>query len=225
MDACLGIDDSGSEYGPDGTDPTGLRYAASQSAVNWLEGVTVADRANRVAVAHFGSEAPPSLALPLTPVTTDNSDKITSALTAPQTSLGATNIAAVIARCQELLESPTPGRSRAILVFTDGNPDLGHGPTAELFAEIDAQIRKQPDIPVTVIRQDAQNQNSSDLTVAWKMTAVKMVKTLPAGDLEQNLSGALVDALSQQIGVLPAALGLADSHKVATFQVPSIPHR
>lgn len=219
LDLCLGVDDSGSEYGADGTDPTGLRYTASRSAVQWLEGVKVSDIPNRVAVAHFGSTAPSALASPLSAVTAESLPRIVTALTAPEAHLGATNIGAVIERCQELLGSPTSGRTQAILIFTDGAPDLGNGPTPALFADIDAQIRKRTDVPVTVIRQDAHQAEAEGITAAWNGTALKMLTTLPAGDLEQNLSRALVDALSQQIGVLPAASRLDTNSNKTTVRV------
>lgn len=221
VDTCIGMDDSGSEYGPGGTDPGGLRYSAARSAITWLREVTVSDAPNRVALVHFGSTAPSSMVTQLTAVTQQNVPTLMEGLTAPATSLQETNFEAVIGRCQELLSTGVAGRSQAILIFTDGAPDMGNGPTAGLFAAIDEQIHKRADIPVTVIRQDAQGGPDNDLGPTWHSSGVKTLTTLPPGDLEQNLSRALVESLSKQIGVLPAGAHLDSQNRTRTVQVPA----
>jgi hypothetical protein len=119
LDVFFLLDDSASMAD---SDPGGSRNAAALSVVELMQ----RHGGGRAAVAHWGSAAPASLALGLTPV---HAGRLRRAISMP-CQLGGTRPAAALARARELLPGD-PGRTPVVLLLTDGQ-DLGDGLAREL---------------------------------------------------------------------------------------------
>lgn len=105
------IDDSGSMYFPPSGDQRGVRYAVALSIVELMR----RGGGGRAAVVHFGSLAPPQLALAATDVRRERR-ALRRALSIPLPTLGGTNLAAGLDRAAELAQSAEPGRTLAFVI-------------------------------------------------------------------------------------------------------------
>ncbi len=108
------IDDSGSAFGPGGTDPGGYRYAGARAVVNVLENESYGYD-DQVGVVHFGST---TLSTRLRPVASDGPE-IRKALLLPSSDLGGTGFVVAFDAAGKVLSSSTT-KHRAVLFFTDG---------------------------------------------------------------------------------------------------------
>jgi hypothetical protein len=66
---------------------------------------------------------------------------IKTALQAPKGTLGETNVVAALERCGQLLGGEIPGRTRSVLLATDGVPETSADPTLADFETIAGAIR------------------------------------------------------------------------------------
>jgi Mg-chelatase subunit ChlD len=107
------IDDSGSAYGPDGTDPRGLRYQGAREFIRVLDEQSVGYQ-DRVAIIHFGSQV---TAGPITDVF-PNQAKLVQQLRPPTESLGGTEFVPALNEARRILNQRK--RRSAVLFFTDG---------------------------------------------------------------------------------------------------------
>lgn len=202
---CVAADDSGSEFGPDGTDPDGQRYEAAGQLVDYLAGLVTPQGPHTVAVVRFGSTA--EVALTLTAVTEDAAAGIRATLR-PGQPRGNTDYPGAVRLCAQLLEgAPNP----VIVVVGDGDPDLGDGRApAELFADIAAAIADLRGIGVHVLLaiRDGLTGATAEL---WRATGVRAVTDVGAGErLRQRVAQELITVLGSTIGVLPRPLGTLD---------------
>lgn len=125
IDLYLLIDDSGSMFGPRGTDPKGLRFEASKYLVqNLLVKKADPQAPNRIAVLHFGDA---SQSDGMHDLIVGEVGRITKAIGLPgESHLGDTNFVAAFRQVQELnrhAPSRDAGRRKIVVVFTDGEPD------------------------------------------------------------------------------------------------------
>jgi hypothetical protein len=118
LDVIFALDDSGSVYGPDGTDPWGVRNAACVSVIDLMQ----RHGGGRAGVVHWGDSAPASMALAPVPV---HRRRLRRELRL-QPVLGGTQPAAALARVRTLTQGTSSGRTLAVLLVTDGQ-DLGAG--------------------------------------------------------------------------------------------------
>lgn len=217
VDVCLAADDSNSEYGPDGSDPTGERYAAARQMLGYLVALTPPQNVHKVAVVHFGSKA--EKPLPLTAVTDGGTDAIQAALQlGPK--LGATNYPDAIRACrQTLADAPNP----VIVVVGDGDPDLLDGrPLNALFADITRAVTDARGVPVHVLLTIRGGVAPSTMA-QWQATGVRTVTDIGVDkQLQQRVARKLIDILGNVIGVLPRPLDTLDAaHKELSVDVPA----
>jgi len=214
---CVAADDSGSEFGPDGTDPDGQRYEAAGQLVDYLAGLVTPQGPHTVAVVRFGSTA--EVALAPTAVTEDAAAGIRATLR-PGRPRGNTDYPAAVRLCAQLLEgAPNP----VIVVVGDGDPDLGDGRApAELFADIAAAVADLRGIGVHVLLaiRDGLTGGTAEL---WRATGVRAVTDVGAGEqLRQRVAQELIRVLGAMIGVLPRPLGTLDgTNPVVPVDVPA----
>ena len=114
-DFVLVIDDSGSAFGPSGTDPQGQRYNGARQILKILEEQAIGFD-DRLGVVHFGSVV---TSTPLSPVIED-ATKIRKSLQLPNTNLGGTEYSTALNEASRLFGTGQPDRKRVILFFTDG---------------------------------------------------------------------------------------------------------
>jgi Mg-chelatase subunit ChlD len=117
LDLILIIDDSGSNYGDEGTDPAAIRYKGARQLVSILgaEGFGYDDR---VAVVKFGTEATSTDLVPATDAS------VAAHLVASDPDLGNTNVAEALTRAAKVFAESTPkaNHKRVVIMFTDGVP-------------------------------------------------------------------------------------------------------
>ncbi len=215
LDVVVIIDDSGSEFGPHGTDPTGLRYTAARFAARFLGSIASAGLDHRVGIVRFGSQAPTVDSVPLQPVPTDVG-AIDAELTTP-TNLGATNFAAALTAAGRILGPRAPGRRPVIVIFTDGTPDLGnHASETALFAQIAAAKARLPGVQINLLGVDHTG-GFARVAPRWRALGAR-VESLPDVSPDQ-LSQAFVTLLSSDLGLTTGALKLSPSAPSATVVV------
>jgi Mg-chelatase subunit ChlD len=151
LDVVLAVDDSGSESV---IDPTGVRYAAALSVLNFLRRRDDA----MVGVVHWGSAAPAELMLPLTP--TSKYRRIEKALTIPEHGLGGTNVAAGLAAAADLLAHGRDDAQPVVAILSDGLEQVGSAAAHEI-----SRLRERC---VHVILVDPANTCSPDLEAGWR---------------------------------------------------------
>jgi hypothetical protein len=213
VDAVFVIDDSGSDTW---SDPANERYIAARFAARELASLSTQTLNHRIGVVHFGSTAPTEMSLGLTPV---GDPAIDTALTAPAALLGDTNFAAALDRARTILGPPTAGRTQAVLVYTDGQADLGDGRSQDtLFSDISTVLQGLPRSHVHILGLDADGSFGRDLP-RWQqlgLGSVEKVSGLTEAALERRY-GAI---LANEIGLLTGGESLlAKPGDVATVQV------
>ena len=218
VDVCLAVDDSNSEYGPGGSDPTGERYAAARQMLDYLVGLPAPQNPHKIAVVQFGSTAQNSL--PLTAVSSGGVDVIRGALQQPGPELGATNFPEAIRLCRQMLAVTA---NPIIVVVSDGDPDLEDGrPVRALFADIATTVADLRGVPVHVLLTIRGGVAPSTMA-QWRAAGVSTVTDIGVGDqLRQLVARKLIDILGGAIGVLHHPLGVLDAeHKTLTVDVPA----
>lgn len=216
IDAVCVIDDSGSEFGPDGTDPFALRYRACKLAASYLSATATAGLDHRFGVVSFGTGAvartPHLLALP------GDLGAVDQALEHP-TDLGDTNYAAGMQAATRLLGRPQAGRRQIVLVMGDGNPDVPGRSQDQAFADIRAAVAASS-ADVLVFQADPAGR-APDLESRWAeqgVDSVQRVASLRDGSLER----AYIDTLRRAIGMDRGdELHLSNGRPSATVDVPN----
>jgi hypothetical protein len=193
----IAIDDSGSEFGPHGTDPNALRYRAARFASDFLGSIATAGLNHRVGIVRFGSRAPRSLAVPLSPVPA-GLPTIDSALAGPR-QLGETNFAAAFARARHLFGPAITGRKRLLLIFTDGTPHVGPATLDALFRGIGAEKARLPGVQIALLGVDDTGK-FDQLAPRWRALGLSTVQRLSSVS-EGSLSAAFVRLLAADLGL------------------------
>jgi hypothetical protein len=127
-DVVLAIDQSGSMSARFGaTDPKGLRVDGSRSFIEFIASRSNPSSVNRFGLVNFGTGAPSDAAVPLTRISSAD-DPTVSQLRAKLKALkmGDTNFTAALKEAMALFRasgSLRENRNRAIVIFTDGEPD------------------------------------------------------------------------------------------------------
>ncbi|MCS6923536.1 MAG: VWA domain-containing protein [Fimbriimonadales bacterium] len=179
-DIVLLLDQSGSmSRGRRATDPRGLRAQGSRAFVEFLAQRATRERPNRFAVVNFGSQALRVHALPLTPIHSPDDPALRTIFSklVPM-NLGDTNIVDAMRLGVQLLReggSFDQPRNRALILFTDGEPDDARKLSrAQYFAEIAEFVRRQvapAQIEVFVIGIDATGFKWGELEGYWQRIA------------------------------------------------------
>lgn len=198
LDVVIAIDDSGSEFGPNGTDPDAARYRAARFAAEFLGSTATAGLNHRLGVVRFGSDAPADRVVRLTRVPRDLGT-IDAALRDPK-DLGSTNFAAAIDRSATIFGPPTAGRKRLLIIFTDGIPFVRDGQSLnERFQGIRDSLGKLAGVDVAVLGVDRTGR-FSDVIPQWEALDVRTVEALPSIK-ERDLARAFVRVLSSSLGL------------------------
>jgi len=212
---CL-VDDSGSEFGTDGTDPFALRYRACSLAAHYLAAVATDGLDHRFGVISFGStvriRTPELLDLPRQLSLVDR------AIEGP-TNMGDTNYAAGIRAATSLLGPPSEHRRQIVLVMGDGVPDVPGLTHDEAFADIRSAVADSPG-DVLVFQADPAGR-AADLESHWAaqgVDAVQRIDSLRDGSLER----AYIDALRRAVGMDRGdEVQLSADRPTATIDVPN----
>jgi uncharacterized protein YegL len=204
-DIVLLLDQSGSmSKGKHPTDPQGLRAQGSQSFVEFVAQRSDKEHPNRFGVVNFGSHAPRVHALPLTPIRTADDPALRSVfdkLTLLE--LGDTSfIEAMQLGMQLLRESGSfeEERNRALVIFTDGEPDDARKLTIEqYFSELAQFIErdvKPAKVDVFVVGIDALGARWSATVPLWRqLVGEDHVFTAPTMDALKSLFNRIVQRI------------------------------
>ena len=127
-DIVLAIDQSGSmSSGSAPTDPSGLRVEGSRSFLEFIASRSNPDSANRFGLVNFGTDAPVASAVPLTRISSIDDPAVSQLRNRFKAlNMGDTSFTAALKRAMDLLRaggSLQENRNRAIVIFTDGEPD------------------------------------------------------------------------------------------------------
>jgi hypothetical protein len=119
-DVVLLIDDSGSAYDPDGTDPNGRRYDGARRLIEAF-GQYSDGYSDSIAIVHFGTDAARTQLFSVA----EQRGEIDTLLRMPKESLGGTQFIPPIREAKRLLEGVSvepdmPRRRQSIVLFTDG---------------------------------------------------------------------------------------------------------
>jgi hypothetical protein len=176
-DIVLLLDQSGSmSKGREPTDPNGLRATGSRAFVEFIVQRSSKDQPNRFAVVNFGSHAQRIHACPITAIRSHDDPAlqlIFAKLT--QLELGDTNIIEAMRLGMQLLReggSFDYPRNRALVLFTDGEPDDARKLSlAQYFAELSQFIEgqvKPAKVDVFVVGIDAAGKRWSRTVSYWQ---------------------------------------------------------
>lgn len=218
VDLCLAGDDSNSEYGQRGSDPSGERYAAARQMLDYLVGLPTPENAHKIAVVKFGSTT--QARLPLTAISDSGVDVIRTALQPSDQPLGATNFPEAIRVCRQMLAGAA---NPIIVVVSDGDPDLeDRRPVSALFADIATTVADLGGVPVHVLLTIRGGVAPSTMA-QWRATGIHSATDVGGGEqLRQLVARKLIDILGGAIGVLPHPLGTLDAeHTTLTLEVPA----
>lgn len=146
LDVFLLIDQSGSMFGPKGTDPKGLRISATQYFARNIAFKVAQKSPHRVGIINFGTTAPKKLMIPLTRANEDSIELVMSELKV--VNLHYTSfISALKIAYQEFTAKGSfisPGRKPVVIIFTDGRPDdPRHLALNQYFKEIEGYIDRK----------------------------------------------------------------------------------
>jgi hypothetical protein len=179
LDEVLALDDSGSEFGPRGSDPGRSRYVAADFAARYLAAASQG-RCHRLAIVRFGGTAPATRSLALTPVHALGK-RLRRAL-APRPPLGPTRYAPALDRARRLLGTPVPGRRAAVVLVTDGRPN---DPDVSAGRQLDAERQAVKALGQVSVHLVVINRNNS-FTAAdqrrWRRLGVASIDRLDATD-------------------------------------------
>jgi uncharacterized protein YegL len=176
-DIVLLLDQSGSmSKGEQPTDPNGLRATGSRAFVEFLTQRSSKDQPNRFAVVNFGSHAQRVHACPLTAIRSHDDPALQSIFAKLiQLDLGNTNIIEAMRLGMQLLReggSFDYPRNRALVLFTDGEPDDARKLSlAQYFAELSQFIEehvKPAKVDVFVLGIDAAGKKWSGTVSYWQ---------------------------------------------------------
>jgi len=172
VDVVLLLDQSGSMFGPNGTDPNGVRAEAAKYLVANISEKSAEDAPNRVAVLDFGDK-PAREGVSLTVVTAyQGVDALTKRIATQN--MGSTNVIDALRAAHRSLKgsaSYTAGRRPRIVLFTDGKPEDNRNlQLATYFEEIKQFIRStlQPnDCKLYVIAVDEKGNLWDECAPYW----------------------------------------------------------
>jgi hypothetical protein len=181
----LAIDDSRSMYGSAG-DPSGVRYVAGRAIVDLMARCG----GGQIAVVHWGSTAPPSMARPLTEVRS-GARRLVDALRAP-TDLGGTNSAAALRLSADLLGPPVPGEHRAVALITDGYE--------QVTPELTAAVRALPRDSVDVLLIDHSNYCDAAFERGWRSLDIRSFTRLTV-DQPELMTWEITNVLFRALGL------------------------
>jgi uncharacterized protein YegL len=176
-DIILVIDQSGSmSKGKHPTDPTGLRVQGSLAFLEFVAGRAHANLVHRFGVVNFGSDAPRKYAVPLTSIASledPSLQQIRPQLT--PLGLGDTSFISALRLATQLLReggSFAEQRNRALVLFTDGEPDDPRKlPLQRYFAELQAFIEqevKPQQVDLFIVGIDAVGKQWSATIPSWR---------------------------------------------------------
>ncbi|HIE29244.1 TPA: VWA domain-containing protein, partial [Candidatus Poribacteria bacterium] len=147
IDLFLLIDESGSMYGENGTDPTGLRYEASKYLIqNLLVKKSEPKAPHRIAVIHFGDEAKAGEFVDVLP---GNAAELVQSVQWTRRHLGNTSFIQALQAVKEISDvdlTPAHKRESKIVLLTDGTPDdrrRNQMTQADYFAEIQQYAQQE----------------------------------------------------------------------------------
>jgi len=149
IDLFLLIDESGSMYGQEGTDPTGLRYEASKYLIqNLLVKRSNPKAPHRISVIHFGDKAKLNNFVDVVP---KNAQKLVQSVQWIGKHMGNTGFIQALRAVKDISElekSTIYKREHKIVLLTDGTPDdrrRNRMTQADYFAEIEQYIKEKLD--------------------------------------------------------------------------------
>ncbi len=147
IDLFLLIDESGSMYGQNGTDPTGLRYEASKYLIqNLLVKKSNPKAPHRIAVIHFGDEARAGEFVDVLP---GNAVELVQSVQWTGRHLGNTSFIQALRAVNGISDvalTPAHKRESKIVLLTDGTPDdrrRQRMTKADYFAEIQQYAQQE----------------------------------------------------------------------------------
>jgi hypothetical protein len=192
VDLVICQDDSGSMYGTCG-DPGGVRRAVALSLVGLLRS---GPRGSRVAVVHWGSDAPAELAMPLTDPRRHHR-RVLQAFAIPS-QLGGTDLAAGLSRACELLAASSPDRVQLVLVLTDGLQDVG--------SALEQELRLLPARCVHILLIDRHQNCTPELERRWRAMPLGSFTRLDLDNAQLSWQAAsiLANAVGLQMPTLSA---------------------
>lgn len=176
-DIVLVLDQSGSmSRGKYPTDPDGLRVKGSIAFLEFIASRAAQEKPNRFGVVNFGTDAPRQYAVPLIPIRSlddPNLQEVKNGLVLLD--LGDTSFIRALGLAVQLLQeagSFEQMRNRAIVIFTDGEPDDPRKLSLpQYFAELEQFIQEQvkPNkITLFVIGIDAYGKRWSKTVPYWQ---------------------------------------------------------
>ncbi|MEM4298554.1 MAG: vWA domain-containing protein [Nitrososphaerota archaeon] len=225
-DIILVLDQSGSMgRGRYPTDPNGLRVQGSLAFLEFIASRATQQKPNRFGVVNFGTDAPRQYAVPLTPVRSlddPNLRKVKDGLVL--LNLGDTSFIRALTLAVQLLreaKSLEQLRNRAIVVFTDGEPDDPRKlPLSQYFAELDQfvqQVIKPNKITLFIVGIDAYGKRWSKTVSYWqKFLGEANVLTIPNLEALKDYFNQIVQRIWNLPEVPP---DFVEADKRKTFEV------
>ena len=191
LDVVMILDDSGSEYGPNGTDGEGLRYRGARSAVNVLaaQGIGYDDR---LGIVHFGDDTVSDGIFHH--LDSDGLTGLQRALRVPPSSLGGTQFHAAFDAVTKFEKAPS-GRKRVVVLFTDGV-------ASDSSQQIDASLHSLGRVSLRVFLFNRSAAARSQFGEARKFWAARATSVDVLTDLRGNrVERSFALAIYRQLGV------------------------
>ena len=226
VDIVLVLDQSGSmSRGKYPTDPKGLRVQGSTAFLEFVASRTIPGKPNRFGVVNFGTDAPRQYAVPLTPVSSlddPNLEKVKNGLV--PLDLGDTSFIRALNLAVQLLQeagSFEQMRNRAIVVFTDGEPDDPRKLSlSQYFAELEQFIQQQikpHKVSLFVLGIDAYGKRWSKTVSYWqRLLGEEYVLTIPDLEALKGYFNRIVQVICNLPKTLPESL---EAGQRKTFEV------
>lgn len=178
------LDDSGSMYGAGG-DPTGVRYAAARSLADWLR----RHGGGHLGVIHWGSTAPPELALPPADVRSARR-QINAALTIPPT-LGGNNLGKALQLAAQHAVVGGPAGADLTIVITDGMEDFSRDLSSPLATLAPSSVH--------ILLVDRSSGCDPGIEASWRSLPIASFTRLNDNDVG-HMATQIADLLCRKIG-------------------------